>query len=220
MTWLQAVVTIVVALISGFGSSYFTHRQFLIKRQDEKEEKAVKKQIDDAIKVAREEITKEILESVKKGIVDCGEIGDKAIEKMKNEVKEEFEEGLKKRGEEGRMRFIKNSEQIEANSKQINEILSIVKDQAQKFDALSDSITSLNNAVSVSTESQRNSNYDRLLVVMNPILRKRKMTITEKTNLKQLYKSWQDLKGHDPKIDTMYEECMKLNPIPDEDVTN
>lgn len=219
MTWLQAIVTIVVALISGFGGSYFSHRQFLIKRQDEKEEKNIQKLIDDAIGAARKEISGEIDKSVKKSIEDCGEIGDKAIEHMKQEVKEEFAEGLRQRGEEGRERFEKNSRLIDENSKQINELLVIVKDQAQKFDTMAESLTALNKVTMISAESQKNSTYDRLLVVMNPILRKRQMTITEKTNLKQLYKSWQDLRGYDPKIDTMYEECMKLSPVPDEDVT-
>ena len=81
-----------------------------------------------------------------------------------------------------------------------------------------DSMTSLTRLVTASAESQRTSNYDRLLFVANKVLKSGKMTITEKTNIKQLYNSWKDLQGNDPKIDTLYEECMKLTPIPDEGV--
>lgn len=212
----QALVTIIVAFIGAIGGC-FAFAEFMIKRKDAKEEKSVQKQIDDAIKAAKKEISIEIGESVKKGILDCGEIGDKAIEVMKQEVKEEFMEGLKKRGEEGRLRFEKNSEQIEANSKQIGEILTIVKEQAQQNEAITESLTALNKVVAISAESQKNANYDRLLIVMNSILRKQRLTITEKTNIKQLYTSWKGLNGYDPKIDTMYEECLKLSPVPDED---
>lgn len=212
MTIGQIIVAIIAAILGTAGAS-FGFLQYLISRKDAKEEKTVQKQIDDSIEAIKEELKSKI-------IAECGEIGDGAIEKMKQEVKEEFEEGLRKRGEEGRERFIKNSEQIEANSKQINEILSIVKDQAQKYEVMAESLTSLNKVVTIAAESQRNSNYDRILMVMNTILRKQKMTITEKTNLRQLYNSWKDLKGYDPKIETMYEECMKLNPVPDEQVAN
>ena len=216
MTLLQAVVTIVVALISGLGGSFFSYRQFTLKRKDEKEEKSIQKQIDDSIKTARVEISKEIKEAVQQGIVDCGVIGDRAIRETQDELIKKLEEGLKARGEEGKERFEFNSKQIIQNTEQIKELTGLVKDQITKIDMFAESMTSLNSVVRATAESQRTSNYDRLLIVCNKILESGKMTITDKTNLKQLYKSWSDLKGEDPKIDTMYEECMKMTPIPDE----
>lgn len=216
MTLLQAVVTIVVALISGLGGSFFSYRQFILKRKDEKEEKSIQKQIDDSIKTARVEISREIKEAMQQGIVDCGVIGDRAIREVQDEFILKLEEGLKARGEEGKERFEINSKQIVQNTEQIKELTGLVKDQITKIDMFAESMTSLNSVVRATAESQRTSNYDRLLIVCNKILKSGKMTITDKTNLKQLYKSWSDLKGEDPKIDTMYEECIKMTPIPDE----
>ena len=207
MTWTQAIVTLLVAILGGVGSSFFSYRQYVLKRKDEKEEKTIQKQIDTSIDKA-----------MGRFIVQCGEIGDEQIKKAKEEVRAEFEEGLKMRGEEGKERFDINSKQISENTAMIKEILAIQKDQAEKFDLLAESMTSLNKVVMASAESQRNSNYDRLLFVANKVLKSGKLTITEKTNLKQLYNSWKDLSGIDPKIDTLYEECMKLTPIPDEGV--
>ena len=216
MTLLQAVVTIVVAIISGLGGSFFSYRQFILKRKDEKEEKSIQKQIDDSIKTARVEISEEIREAMQQGIVDCGVIGDRAIREVQDEFIKKLEEGLKARGEEGKERFEINSKQIVQNTEQIKELTGLVKDQITKIDMFAESMTSLNSVVRATAESQRTSNYDRLLIVCNKILKSGKMTITDKTNLKQLYKSWSDLKGEDPKIDTMYEECIKMTPIPDE----
>jgi hypothetical protein len=68
----------------------------------------------------------------------------------------------------------------------------------------------------VSAESQKNSNYDRLLIVMSKVLKSGILTFTDKTNLLQLYTSWKELGGNDPKIETMYDECMKLKPTLEE----
>ena len=207
MNWIQAIVTILVALVGGSVSAIISHRQFLLKRQDEKEEKSIQKQIDDSIDKA-----------MGRFIAQCGEIGDAQIKKAKEEVRQEFEEGLKMRGEEGKERFDINSKQITENTEMIKEILVIQKEQAQKFEMLAESMTSLNKVVMASAESQRNSNYDRLLFVTNKVLKNGKITISEKTNIEQLYNSWKDLSGVDPKIDTLYKECMKLTTIPDEGV--
>ena len=67
-----------------------------------------------------------------------------------------------------------------------------------------------------SAESQCNSNYDRLLFVTNKVLKSGRMTISDKTNLKQLYSSWKDLGGRDAKMDTLYEECIKITPTQDD----
>ena len=207
MTWLQACVTILVALIGGSVSAIISHKQFLLKRQDEKEEKTLQKQIDDSIDKA-----------MGRFIAECGEIGDAQIKKAKDEVRQEFEEGLKMRGQEGKERFDINSKQIAENTEMIKELLEIQKSQAEKFDILAESMTTLNKVVMASAESQRNSNYDRILIVANKALKSGIITITEKTNLKQLYQSWKDLGGSDPKIETIFEECKKLTPVPDEGV--
>lgn len=219
MTPFQGFITVLCALIAVAGvitSSILGYRQFAIKRNDEKEEKTVQKQIDDSIKVAREEIRQEIKEAVQQGIIDCGVIGDKAIRQVQEDIVKKLEDGLNARSEEGRVRFEQNSKQIVQNTEGIKELTGLVKDQITKIDMFADSMTSLNKVVRATAESQRTSNYDRLLIVCNKILKSNKLTITDKTNLKQLYGSWKDLKGEDPKIDTLYEECMKLTPIPDE----
>ena len=204
MTILQAIVTIIVALISGLGGSYFSYRQFILKRKDEKEEKSIQKQIDDSIDKA-----------MGRCIAQCGEIGDAQIAKAKNEMHQELEEGLIKRGEEGKKRFDINSEQIQQNTEQIAKLTDLVTDQVTKINLLADSMTSANRLLVASTESQKSFNYDRLLFITNKVLKSGQMTISDKTNLKQLYNSWKDLNGNDPKIDTLYEECIKLTPIPD-----
>ena len=204
MTWLQAAVTLLVALLGGVGSSFFSYRQFILKRKDEKEEKDIQKKIDDSIDKA-----------MGRFIAQCGEIGESQIKKAKEEMHTEIEEGLIKRGEEGKKRFDINSEQIQKNTEQIAELTDLVKDQVTKLNLLADSMTSANRILAASAESQKSFNYDRLLFLANKVLKSGQMTISDKTNLKQLYNSWKDLNGDDPKIETLYEECIKLTPIPD-----
>lgn len=217
---LKTLGTIVVAALTAFGGGYFSYKKFVIERNDAKEEKATQFLIDKA----KEEMRQEIKESVQKGIIDCGEIGDRAILNLRDEFMKSLEEGLRSRGKEGEERFKINSRQIEANSqqlaensKQIEEILGIVKNQAEKYNAMADSLTSLNKVAAATADSQCNSNYDRLLIVTNKILKSGKMTISDKTNLKQLYESWKILGGKEPKMETKYEECMKLPLSLDED---
>ena len=190
MDWIDAVVKLLVGLfaLAGVGfTGWLGWKQFSIKRSDEKEEKSIQLQIDNAIKNARTEITKEIKNAVDDGIVRCGVIGDKAIRDTQSDLEK----------------------QIEANSKQIGELTNLTKDVLTNMD-------SINKVVTISAESQRNSNYDRLLIVTNKILKSGKMTIGEKTNLRQLYESWKALKGEDPKMDTKYDECLKISPTIDE----
>ena len=189
MNWLDAVVKIVVALIGlcGVGAGvYFGYKQFRIKFDDEKQNKTVELQI------------------------------NKATEALRKELMAELEKVSEARSEEGAKRFETHAEsiaeinkQIEENSKQIGELTGITQQVLASMD-------SLNNVVKVSAESQRNSNYDRLLIVTNKILKSGKMTIADKTNLRQLYESWKALNGEDPKMDTMYDECNKIPPILDE----
>lgn len=200
MTLLQAAVTIIVALIgiaSGTTTAILAHKQFKIKRQDEKEANSIKKQIDEAVEAAKEEMQKKL---------DAVSVA---------------------RSLEGKDRFdthaaaIKEiNEQIKANNEQIGELTAISKAQTAKMDVLAESLTALNKMAKMSAESQRNSTYDRILVVANKVLKNQKITITEKTNLKQLYDTWTGFHSEDekfdPKIVTIYEECMKLTPIPDD----
>ena len=216
MTPLQAIVSIVVALIAGTTGGGLVFTKFIIERKDKKEEDIMQKKIDDSIKAARKEITAEIKESVRQGIVDCGVIGDKAIREVQEDFLQKLDEGLKARSEEGSERFNTHAKainevtkQIEANSKQIGELTDLTKD-------LVTSISNMNSTLNVTAKANRNSTYDRLLMVTNKILKTNVMTIGDKTNLRGLYQSWKDLKGEDEEIDTKYEECMKLTPILDE----
>lgn len=185
MTILQAIISVIVALIAGAGGA-FGFLQFMIKRKDEKEENDVQKRIDEAVL------------------------------KAKTEMLDELSKVSKARSDEGAERFNTHKvaineviRQTEENSKQIGELTSLTKNVLQNM-------ASLNQVVTISAESQKNNNYDRLLIVVSKILKSKRMTISDKTNLKQLYTSWKALKGEDPKMDTMYEECMKLEPILDE----
>ena len=67
---------------------------------------------------------------------------------------------------------------------------------------------------------KKSNNYDRILLVGKNVLKNQRITLAEKTNLKQLYNSWVDFHEEneklDPKITTLYDECMKFTPIPDE----
>lgn len=217
MTWLQAIVAVAVALLSGLGGSYFSYRQFILKRKDEKEEKNIQKMIDDSIAKVKEDLENEIKQSVAKSIADCGEIGDKAIADVAETVRREFQEGLKMRGEEGRKRFETNSEQIGENTRMIKEILNIQKEQSAKLGQMVEAVGNLAQVSTACAESQRTSNYDRLLIVTSQILKSGEMTITDKTNLKQLYESWKKLQGKDPKIDILFEECMEIKPSLDKE---
>ena len=212
MTPIQIIVTIVIAIIGSFSGA-FGFVQFMIKRKDEKEEKDVQKQIDKSIELAMQHF-----------IEKCGDIGDKQILKTKEELQRELQEGLAARGEEGRERFEINSKQIQENTEMIKEVLSIQKSAGVRFSELAESLTALNQATAVNSkltlacaEGVRSNNYDRILLVANKALKRGTITISEKTNLKQLYKAWIDLQGNDPRITTYYEDCMKLQSIPDED---
>lgn len=184
MTVLQAVVSIVVALIAGAGAS-LAFVQFLIKRKDEKEEKDIDKRIALAVTAAKDEVYKE-------------------LSKVSAERSAEGAERFKTHAES----FKAVNKQIEENTKQIGELTEISKNVLE-------SMESLNKVVKASAESQRNSNYDRLLIVGKKVLNEQKITLSEKTNLKQLYESYKELQGNDPYIETLYEECKKLIPVPD-----
>ena len=197
MTFLQAIVAIVVAVIGVIGASIgtvFAYIQFSVSRKDAKEEKDIQKRIDNAVAEA------------------------------KDEMLAKFTVGLQQREDTGKERFDINSKQIDKNTAQISEILQIVKGQTQRYDTLAESITALQEATISNSkvtracaEGMRSTTYDRILIVANKALKRQKITISEKTNLKQLYASWTELEGKDDKIKTIYEDCMKLTTIPDEE---
>ena len=216
MTILQAIVSIVVALIAGTTGGGLVFTKFIIERKDKKEENIMQKKIDDSIKEARKEISAEIKAAVQQGIVDCGVIGDKAIREVQDEFLKKLDEGLRARSEEGYERFSTHAKainevtkQIEENSKQIGTLTDLTKD-------LVTSIDGMNSVLNVTAKANRNSIYDKLLMVTNKILKNNVMTITDKTNLRGLYQSWRDLNGEDEEIETKYEECMKMTPVLDE----
>lgn len=216
MTPLQAIVAILVALV-GTAGGMFGFVQFMIKRKDEKEEKtnkeAIQKQIDDSINKAMGQF-----------ITMCGEIGDKQIEDAVEKARAEFKEGLEMRENTGKERFEINSEQIQQNTNMIQEVLEIQKQTNEKFDKLAESMTILNEATTTNSnltracaEGVRSTNYDKILVVAKKALKRGAITISEKTNLKQLYNSYIELQGSDQKIKTYYEDCLQLKSIPDEE---
>lgn len=213
---LKIIGTILVAVITTFGAGYFALKKMYIERQDKRDEELLQKRIDDSLKKVREEVSAEIKKEVRNGIVECGVIGDRAIREVQDEFIKKLDDGLKARGDEGKERFEINSQAIEKNTKQISELTDLVKDQIGKMTSLADSITKLSEVATISAMSQRNANYDRILIVANGVLKAGKITINQKTNLRQLYKSWKALKGEDEKIDTLYEECINLPIIPDE----
>lgn len=226
MDWLEVfkvIATILVSVITTFGAGWITLRKFYLERQDKKDEELLQKRIDDSIEKAK----KEMQEEMKMAVHQCGIIGDKAILQVRDEFMKKLAEGLKATGEEGKEMFEINSRQIQENSRQLSEnskqietLVNVVKIQAErndsKFAAITETLSSLNKMALISAESQCNSNYDRLLFVTNKVLKSGRLTISDKTNLKQLYTSWKDLGGKDAKMDTLYEECVKLAPIPDE----
>ena len=230
MDWIElfkVIATILASVITTFGAGWITLKKFYLERQDKKDDVLLQKKIDDSIEKAKKEMREEMKMSVHQGIVDCGVIRDKAIRQIRDEFMKKLEEGLKATGDEGKEMFEINSRQIQENSRQLSEnskqieaLVSIVKVQAErndaKFAALTDTLASLNKMALISAESQCNSNYDRLLFVTNKVLKSGRLTISDKTNLKQLYTSWKDLGGKDAKMDTLYEECIKITPIPDE----
>ena len=181
------IIVAIIVAAIGSAGAMFGFLQFMIKRKDEKENNDVDKRIAEA------------------------------VDKAKKEVREDFEKGLLMRGEEGRARFEINSKQIEKNTTQLANILTIVEDQAEKYNDMLQSLTVLAKQAEVSAEGQRSFNYDRILMVANKALKNGKITITAKTNLNQLCDSYKKLGGNDPKIKTLYEECMKLTTIPDEE---
>lgn len=225
--YLKIIGTIVVATISTFGGGWLALKKFYIERQDKKDDELLQKRINDSIALARKEITMEIKEEVKKGIVECGIIGDRAIREVQEDFLKKLDEGLKARSEEGKERFEINSKQIEQNSiqlsksaKQIDELIEMMKEQSEtstkKFNALSDSLTALNKISSANAKSQRSAIFDKLLMVGNKILKSGKMTVGDKTNLIQLYDSWKELGGENDELETLIEECRKLPVIPNE----
>jgi len=212
MDLVQILTTLLVAAI-GASAGAFGFAQFMIKRKDEKEEKDIQKQIDDSINKKMNEF-----------IQRCGDIGDAAILTAKNEMRGELEEGLKARSDEGKERFEINSKQINKNTDMIKEVLTIQRETNEKFNKLAESLTALNESMVSNSkvtracaEGMRSTTYDRILLVAGNALKREAITITEKTNLRQLYSSWQELQGKDDKITTIIEDCMKLKTILDED---
>ena len=198
---LQAVVTLLVALISGVGSSYLSYRQFMIKRNDEIEEKNIQKKINDAIENAMEDF-----------ISKCGEIGDEQISKAKDEVRKEFQEGLKERGEEGRERFEVNSEQIQKNAETLGRLLKIQEDQAKKADIMMESLTALNKTTAVCAEGVKSTIYDKLYMIAQKAMARTGITADEKANITQLWKSYSALNGNG-RGETYYKICMEDLPV-------
>lgn len=223
MTLEQAIVAIIVAIVGSTGAT-LGFVQFLIKRKDDKEEKSIEDKIDEILSEKMKQVHQDIDDKVSDSIRKCGEIGDKAISDVVDKMREEFQEGLQLRSEEGRQRFEANSKQIVENTAQIGEILTIVRKQTEQYDAMVQSLTTLNESVStlntqfVACADGVNSNlYDKISIVAKKALKRKAITTTEKTNLRQLWESYKKLGGTDETLRTYYEECGKLETINDEE---
>ena len=164
----QIIATIIVALIGILGGSGggFAFAQFMIKRQDEKEEKNIQKQIDDAVNAAEERMQKKL------------------------------DEGLIARGEEGRERFKINSRQIEKNAQTADKILAIQEAQTKKVDLMMESLTSLNETTKACAEGVRSTLYDKLYIIAQKAIARKGITADEKANVKQLWDSYSALNGN------------------------
>ena len=177
----------IVSIILALIAGVSSTITFFVKRKDDMKEKEINKLIDDAVNLAKSEIYKELA-------------------KVSQERSQEGAERFKTHAES----FKQVNKQIEENTKQIGELTEMSKNVLE-------SMESLNKVVKASAESQRNSNYDRLLIVGKKVLKAQRITLSEKTNIKQLYDSYKELNGDDPYIETLHEECMKFTPVPDED---
>lgn len=177
----------IVSIILALIAGISSTITFFVKRKDDMKEKEINKLIDDAVNLAKSEIYKEIA-------------------KVSQERSQEGAERFKTHAES----FKQVNRQIEENTKQIKELTEMSMNVFK-------SMESLNKAVRASAESQRNSNYDRLLIVGKKVLKSQRITLSEKTNFKQLYDSYKDLNGDDPYIETLHEECMRFTPVPDDE---
>lgn len=177
----------IVSIILALIAGISSTITFFVKRKDDMKEKEINKLIDDAVNLAKSEIYKEIA-------------------KVSQERSQEGAERFKTHAES----FKQVNRQIEENTKQIKELTEMSMNVIE-------SMESLNKVVRASAESQRNSNYDRLLIVGKKVLKSQRITLSEKTNFKQLYDSYKDLNGDDPYIETLHEECMRFTPVPDDE---
>lgn len=158
---------------------------FFVKRKDDQRKENVNKLIDDAVLATKAEI----------------------YEKLAQVSRDRSEEGAERFRIHAKS-FDAVNKQIEENTKQINELTEISKN-------VLDTIGDLNTTVLASAESQRNAIYDRILIVGKKVLSTGQITLSDKTNIKQLYDSYRKLKGNDPYIDTLYDECTKLPLVAD-----
>jgi len=180
---------IITVIVAAIGSlaGTFSFVQFMIKRKDDKEEKNIQLIVDNAIK------------------------------KTKEELRKELQEGLEMFGEDDRKRSEANTSSIQKNSEMIQEIIKIQKETNEKFDKLVEATLMNSKVVKVCAEGIRSTTYDKILLVANKALKRNAITISEKANLIQLYQSWLDLAGEDPRIEVYYNDSMKLPSIPDDE---
>lgn len=158
---------------------------FFVKRKDDMKEKNIDKLINDAVIATKAEIYEKLA-------------------KVSQERSDEGAERFRIHAES----FKEVNKQIEENTKQIGELTEISKSTLE-------TIRDLNTTVLASAESQRNAIYDRILIVGKKTLSEGQITLSDKTNIKQLYESYKKLKGNDPYINTLFDECSKLPLVAD-----
>lgn len=158
---------------------------FFVKRKDDMKEKNIDKLINDAVIATKAEIYEKLA-------------------KVSQERSDEGAERFRIHAES----FKEVNKQIEENTRQIGELTEISKSTLE-------TIRDLNTTVLASAESQRNAIYDRILIVGKKTLSEGQITLSDKTNIKQLYESYKKLKGNDPYINTLFDECSKLPLVAD-----
>ncbi len=152
--------------IIGSSGGTFAFLQFWLKRKDEKEEKSVHSLIADAVKKAKED------------------------------MHQELEEGLIKRGEEGKERFEINSKQIQKNAETADKILQIQESQVKKVDAMMESLTSLNLVTKACAEGVKSTLFDKIQLIAEKAIARQGITTAEKANVEQLWESYKALDGN------------------------
>lgn len=175
----------IVSIILALIAGVSSTITFFVKRKDDKKDKEINKLIDDAVVATKAEIYEKLTQVSQ-------ERSDEGAERFRIHA-ESFKEV---------------NRQIKENTEQIGELTDITKKTLE-------TIGTLNTTVLASAESQRNATYDRILIVGKKVLSDGKITLSDKTNIKQLYDSYKKLDGKDPYIDTLYDECTKLPLVAD-----
>ena len=134
---------------------------------------------------------------------DKAEEKDKTLERLKEELRKEFHDGLDERERTGRERFEKNSDAIDANTKAIGELIELNKNLTEKVDTLADSVKRSFEAIDKKVEYQSNGLksvlYGKISEIYDKCLSRcdgGAITSDEEANIEQLFMSYSGLGGN------------------------